>query len=66
MEKVNQFNCKRKKEFSMGPSVKFVLAIIDSIPRASCLMPQNLRVFIFEYFPKIYEYAKRLEKNDFF
>ena len=31
MEKVNLFNCKRKKEFSMGPSVKFVLAIIDSI-----------------------------------
>ena len=31
MGKVNHFNCKRKKEFSMGPSVKFVLAIIDSI-----------------------------------
>ena len=29
--KVNHFNCKRKKEFSMGASVKFVLAIIDSI-----------------------------------
>ena len=33
MEKVNHFNCKRKKEFSMGPSVKFVLAIIDSISK---------------------------------
>ena len=31
MGKVNHFNCKRKKEFSLGPSVKFVLAIIDSI-----------------------------------
>ena len=74
MEKVNHFKCKRKKVFSMGPSIKFVLAIIDSIspqkmgvnffsakldtkggvggPRALCLMPQNLRVLIFEYFPK--------------
>ena len=25
MEKVNLFNCKRKKEFSMGASAKFVL-----------------------------------------
>ena len=33
MEKVNLFNCKRKKEFSMGPSVKFILAIIDSISK---------------------------------
>ena len=53
MEKVNHYNLTKKINFSMGPSVKFVLAIIDSIPRASCLMPQNLRVFIFEYFPRI-------------
>ena len=33
MEKVNTLNCKRKKGFSMGPSVKFVLAIIDSISK---------------------------------
>ena len=31
MKKVNHFNCKSKKDISMGPSVKFVLAIIDSI-----------------------------------
>ena len=49
----------------MGPSVKFVLAIIDSIskkkmgvkheggggPRASCLWMQKIPIFIFEYFP---------------
>ena len=49
----------------MGPSVKFVLAIIDSIskkkighkggggPRASCLLTQKILILIFEYFPKI-------------
>ena len=31
MEKVNHYNCTKKIDFSMGPSVKFVLAIIDSI-----------------------------------
>ena len=51
----------------MGPSVKFVLAIIDSIskkkmgvnffsaklgPRASCLWTQKIPILIFEYFPK--------------
>ena len=31
MEKVNHYNCTIKIDFSMGPSVKFFLAIIDSI-----------------------------------
>ena len=31
MEKVNHYNLTKKINFSMGPSVKFVLAIIDSI-----------------------------------
>ena len=31
MEKVNHYNLTKKMNFSMGPSVKFVLAIIDSI-----------------------------------
>ena len=30
MEKVNHYNRTKHKEFLMGPSVKFVLAIIDS------------------------------------
>ena len=33
MEKVNHYNCTKKINFSMGPSVKFVLAIIDSISK---------------------------------
>ena len=33
MEKVNHYNCTKKIDFSMGPSVKFVLAIIDSISK---------------------------------
>ena len=31
MEKANHYNRTKHKDFSMGPSVKFVLAIIDSI-----------------------------------
>ena len=31
MEKVNHYNWTKQINFSMGPSVKFVLAIIDSI-----------------------------------
>ena len=43
-EKVNHFNCKRKKYISMGPSVKFVLTIIDSISKKMGVkfFPQNL------------------------
>ena len=33
MEKVNHYNLTKKINFSMGPSVKFVLAIIDSISK---------------------------------
>jgi cell division septation protein DedD len=33
MEKVNHYNLTEKIDFSMGPSVKFVLAIIDSISK---------------------------------
>ena len=33
MEKENHYNCTKKIDFSMGPSVKFVLAIIDSISK---------------------------------
>ena len=43
--KVKHYNWTRKIDFSMGPSVKFVLAIIDSIS------PKKLRGLIFEYFP---------------
>merc|ERR1712055_598418 len=32
-EKVNHYNLTKKINFSMGPSVKFVLAIIDSISK---------------------------------
>ena len=31
MEKVNHYNRTKHKDFLMGPSVKFVLAIIDSV-----------------------------------
>ena len=31
MDKVNHYNWTKQIDFSMGPSVKFVLAIIDSI-----------------------------------
>ena len=31
MEKVNHYNWTKQIKFSMGPSVKFILAIIDSI-----------------------------------
>ena len=31
MEKVNHYNLTKKTIFLMGPSVKFVLAIIDSV-----------------------------------
>ena len=31
MEKVNHYNRTKQKDFLMGPSVKFVLAIIDSV-----------------------------------
>ena len=45
MEKVNHYNCTKKIDFSMGPSVKFVLAIIDSISPPEKLgfnfFPQN-------------------------
>ena len=33
MEKVNYYNLTKKINFSMGPSVKFVLAILDSISK---------------------------------
>ena len=33
MEKANHYNRTKHKDFSMGPSVKFVLAIIDSAPK---------------------------------
>ena len=33
MEKVNHYNLTKKINFSMGPSVKFVLTIIDSISK---------------------------------
>ena len=33
MEKVNHYNRTKHKEFLMGPSVKFVLAIIDSFSK---------------------------------
>ena len=33
MEKANHYNRTKHKDFSMGPSVKFVLAIIDSISK---------------------------------
>ena len=33
VEKVNHYNCTKRIDFSMGPSVKFVLAIIDSISK---------------------------------
>ena len=44
MEKVNHYNCTKKIDFSMGPSVKFVLAIIDSISKKKwglIFFPQN-------------------------
>ena len=46
MEKVNPFNCKRKEDISMGPSVKFVLAIIDSISNHSLTSPTMLMMII--------------------
>ena len=33
MEKANHYNKTKHKDFSMGPSVKFVLVIIDSIKK---------------------------------
>ena len=33
MDKVNHYNWTKQIDFSMGPSVKFVLAIIDSISK---------------------------------
>ena len=33
MEKVNHYNCTKKIDFSTGPSVKFVLAFVDSISK---------------------------------
>ena len=44
MKKVNHYNWTKQIDFSMGPSVKFVLAIIDSIPppkKGVNFFPQN-------------------------
>ena len=46
MEKVNHYNCTKQIDFSMGPSVKFVLAIIDSISQNKWGL-----IFFLCYFP---------------
>ena len=35
MEKVNHYNRTKHKDFLMGPSVKFVLAIVDSVSQSN-------------------------------